>query len=353
MCPCFAGVHRHRQNVTSGKETKLRAEVFRILNKYPEAGWFSVNIKSAVKLHHKFVKPEYVLQPHIKLMTFEDDLAYFAVCPPDVNVYDLGQYPFLFLALPQCCEQMVAMPLSDLKRLGEKVGKTKCKNISWIFHLTRCGSTALGQALNSIPGITVQSESRFWLACFSELLAKHGENYGHTDECRQLYEASLNLVLKDFSAETNLVVRAIGGCDHEFLMPYAIKHFPESKFIYMYRDMQGVVRSMWRGLGSKDKRYFRRLREKSKHDPERLQKYRRYIVLLSCGLDEDVLAWGDQLDEGHLLVMAWITNIRYFKQYGPRIKNLMTICFEDLISQQRKTLSEVRQIHFTNIFVHT
>lgn len=147
--------------------------------------------------------------------------------------------------------------------------------------------------------------------------------------------------MKDFNAETRLIVRAIGGCDHEFLLPYAIKHFPDSKFIYMYRDVKGVVESMCRALDSDSERNFKLLRESSKKSQAGMQEYLKYIIFQSCSLDQDALSCGGELTHAHLLVLGWVTNMRYFKKYGPTVRNLMTILFEDFVSSKQDQIAKV------------
>lgn len=68
------------------RATVSTAEAFQVLHKYSEARMMATGIKFCVRFYIKIIRPDCVLQYHIRLMRYEEGLVYFAMCSPDDNV---------------------------------------------------------------------------------------------------------------------------------------------------------------------------------------------------------------------------------------------------------------------------
>lgn len=129
-------------------------------------------------------------------------------------------------------------PLSALDDLPESVPPA-----AFIFHVSRCGSTLLTQALAALPQCIVMSEPPA-LDAFFRLHHRHPEHSGGTHTLRRLVAA---LGQKRHPAERHLVIKF--DCWHLPWIPFVQAAFPGTHTVFLYREPGEVLASHRRQRG--------------------------------------------------------------------------------------------------------
>lgn len=251
----WSGVTSHLQAVKSGKNYEASAQLLKVWSR----GHAKIAIihyrRHFIATHSEFVHPETALQPHITLMTVTDKEAIFCVADENDNLFDVRKYPFLFDALYNKARYLLVMPISSLLRLGEGLSRPSSKVI-WIHHPGRCGSTALSQAFNVLPNVVSISEPH----CLFSMRQTFKQKYLHDDinwqrsaEYKAIFQTTVKLILKSFmepGADVTVVkatpMNSITDADLIYDM------CPEFIQIFMYRDAQPQVVSLYRALVGHD-----------------------------------------------------------------------------------------------------
>lgn len=129
-------------------------------------------------------------------------------------------------------------PLSALDDLPESVPPA-----AFIFHVSRCGSTLLTQALATLPQCIVMSEPPA-LDAFFRLHHRHPEHSGGAHTLRRLVAA---LGQKRHPAERHLVIKF--DCWHLPWIPFVQAAFPGTPTVFLYREPGEVLASHRRQRG--------------------------------------------------------------------------------------------------------
>jgi hypothetical protein len=132
-----------------------------------------------------------------------------------------------------------ASTLETMARAAEKLAPVSPAVV--IFHLSRCGSTLVSQALASSPRFCVLSEVPF----FDELL-RHQDIA--TEQKVELLPAALRFYgLKRYDSEEHVIIKV--DCWHIFFFDVLRSLFPRVPFVLMYRNPAEVLTSLLKKPG--------------------------------------------------------------------------------------------------------
>jgi len=134
--------------------------------------------------------------------------------------------------------RLTATPLSALDGLPDGVPPT-----AFIFHVSRCGSTLLTQALATLPQCIVLSEPPA-LDAFFRLHHRHPQQSGGTHTFQRLVAA---LGQRRSPAERHLVIKL--DCWHLPWIPFVQDAFPGTPIVFLYREPGEVLASHRRQRG--------------------------------------------------------------------------------------------------------
>ena len=134
--------------------------------------------------------------------------------------------------------QVCATPLAALDDLPDSVPPA-----AFIFHVSRCGSTLLTQALATLPQCIVMSEPPA-LDAFFRLHYRHPERSGGAHTLRRLVAA---LGQRRSPAERHLVIKF--DCWHLPWIPFVQAAFPGTPIVFLYRQPDEVLASHRRQRG--------------------------------------------------------------------------------------------------------
>ncbi len=134
--------------------------------------------------------------------------------------------------------QVCSTPLAALDDLPASVPPA-----AFIFHVSRCGSTLLTQALATLPQCIVMSEPPA-LDAFFRLHHRHPEQSGGAHTLRQLVAA---LGQQRSPAERHLVIKF--DCWHLPWLDFVHSAFPDTPILFLYRQPAAVLESHRRQPG--------------------------------------------------------------------------------------------------------
>ncbi|EJE52531.1 hypothetical protein PMI14_02742 [Acidovorax sp. CF316] len=134
--------------------------------------------------------------------------------------------------------RVCSTPLSALEDLPDSVPPA-----AFIFHVSRCGSTLLTQALATSPQCIVMSEPPA-LNAFFRLHHRHPEHSGGARTLQRLVAA---LGQRRSPAERHLVIKF--DCWHLPWIPFVQAAFPGTPVVFLYREPSEVLASHRRQRG--------------------------------------------------------------------------------------------------------
>ena len=189
--------------------------------------------------HERFVDPEYVLKDHISLFHVNKDLALWVEVGEGTDPIRIQNMPFFTFAQYKLARKLIAMPMHVFQKLGQKVGSPKGRLI-FLSNTSRCGSTLLARVFSETKTCQVFSEPD----CLNALAKL--KNVVPDLERDMIFTSCINLLCKP------LHLRETEGCFIKLTMstmaelPQIKKLFPESYFLFLYRDVLAVIRSLYK-----------------------------------------------------------------------------------------------------------
>ena len=289
-------------------------------------------------VHEKFVDLNYLLKPNITMFYSTATHIILAETDPDADIYNTRKYPFFFLAQAKFVNKLVAAPIEQFMKLSERVGLPKCTT-SWMFHTTRCGSTALAQALHTLPNFTVISENQFICRHLTEvaLSGRNADDYISSPEFTQLLSICINFMFKDFGENDQVCFKTPGSWAYQPLLPLLASRYPQHHIIAIHRDGKGTVESFWNGLTNRGRQLFNGFIKLSYLTGILKSMNSRLICLISSGAVRDL----SRFDMLFTVYMMWTTNLRYFVKYGKEVKKLLPLVYDDLQRDRPAVISQV------------
>ena len=103
------------------------------------------------------IHPKCILKRNVSLYAITKDVAVFVETPDGIDIYSSDFHPFLYMAQFQQCQRVITMPIQSFHRLAEEIGDPSCQVIL-LSNTGRCGSTIVGQIIESVQGTLLMSE---------------------------------------------------------------------------------------------------------------------------------------------------------------------------------------------------
>ena len=196
--------------------------------------------------HKKFVSLEYLLTADVTLFSIDAEYAYFVKTPENIDIYNTEHYPFMFKAQQHYAEEVIVITNDKLLHLSKRLRKSSC-SITFLLHSIRCGSTAVCQAFNSLPGWKVIAETGFPHKYLYDMRYKYGKSVTDVVKSEEFYdisEACIRVFIKDFDSKQRVLFKAIGLTDF-CLIPFISDRFPQSHILTAHRNGMGTAKSSY------------------------------------------------------------------------------------------------------------
>ena len=103
------------------------------------------------------VHPKYILKGNVSLYAITKDVAVFVETPEGIDIHRSDVHPFLYMAQFEKCQRVITIPIQFFHRLAGEIGDPSC-HVILLSNTGRCGSTIVGQIIESVPGTLLMSE---------------------------------------------------------------------------------------------------------------------------------------------------------------------------------------------------
>jgi hypothetical protein len=160
---------------------------------------------------------------------------------------DLGDAAFEAPFFEQTIARCLSRPLNRLLAFETPPAApepTRAGPAGLIFHMSRCGSTLIAQLLAAVPGATVLSEP----GLVDDILGAHWQDARLTDAERIGWlRGAVGAFQREAVGEGPLFIKL--DCWHVRALPLITQAFPETPWIFVYRDPLEVMVSHARQRG--------------------------------------------------------------------------------------------------------
>lgn len=296
--------------------------------------------------HERFTTVDCVLRPEVLLYMMDDTRAFFVETPKDLDIHNTKAHPFFYMTQQDYCTRVIIIPLSALTALSRKIGEPKC-NLAFLLHSARVGSTAVTQAIHSVPGWIVMSESCFihkHLYTIQRELSISLDDYVRSKQFFDVGEAAIRFMFKDCPEGSNVFYKAFGLLDF-CLIPMLSDRFPQLKIITMHRDGLGTCRSHCQAftdtvaydLTSIALRY--RLANTTTSSL-----VSRVIFVVTQGFSEDLTDFLSNTKCRDIFLyhyVRWTANALQYLKYSKSASNTISIMFDELQADKERVISKV------------
>lgn len=205
---------------------------------------------SVLLVHERFTRPEVVLQPHIHLLSIEEDVAKFMEFDKSVAVELLNarKYPLLPLAQAKNAKKIIVIPRRDFNRIVSEL-EDRDREVVWMFHTTRCGSTLWSQIFNALPNWTVFSETNVHYYIMTHTISDFDfKELTDTEQYEEMVVALIKMYLNLVPRTNNVFWKGM-ITDHN-MIPVIRKRFPQHRILFCYRDVLPSGKSYYQAFAN-------------------------------------------------------------------------------------------------------
>lgn len=202
----------------------------------------SCSIKDYILAHNRFESPRYIFDnDHVSLITINEDHAIFGVAKKKgMHLWKFEYYTFMRLAQMFYCNQLIFVPLVHFHRMSEELGDPKGQLI-FLFNTARCGSTLLTQMVQTTGKcISISEPDSF------NVLALWYKSKGDSPKLRELNRDVVRWTCRPYKDFTPLAYMLKITSISAYALPMFKEIYPQSKYLFMYRDVVKVAQSMYR-----------------------------------------------------------------------------------------------------------
>lgn len=170
------------------------------------------------------------------------DGVYFIEIDRNTDIYNTSKYAFLEQSLTPVAKRLYRIPMRNFIEFGRKL---EDRNVVWLFHTTRCGSTAWTQVFNSLPDWGTLAEppllQRFFEINVNNLYIP---KFVKTQFYQDLVEAIIKVTLKNFPKSHRGIFWKTQTMDDQ-MVPVIRKIFPKHRLLLGTRDVAPSGKSFY------------------------------------------------------------------------------------------------------------
>jgi hypothetical protein len=261
-------------------------------------------------------------KPNISLycLDFSRKWAIFVETDPEV---DIDQFPFFYQAQYDHAKNLIAITFSELLEIGKQLEIPE--NLVIVYSVGRCGSTLVHSAFNQLENTLSLSEP----GVYDQLVIMRQWDGSNDAEISELIESCTKILctssrLDDHSYRWVIKLRSYGIEIADLIF----KHFPKAKIIFLYRDTETWMKSVFRAsLGE------------IPNTVDSLKAMQNQVSQVSPLIHQD--EQDQPLSYLQILTLAWLSVMEGYLRLHQQGVLALAIRFQDLITAPQQTIIEI------------
>ena len=346
VCHLYSGVDNHMENIKSGKEKELTAQILDVVCKVKKLPYLNPN--SLYLKHSHFAKSDIVLRPNVQLLCIEEDQAKFMEFDPEIDLFDTRRFSSISVAQADHVKKIIIIPRWELNRLVSDIDIGN-REVVWLFHTPGSGAMLWAKIFSPLPNWTVISENQTLLYSLrSRTNTIDMRDWLGSKDNDEMVIAMVKLYCALAPRGNNIFWSETAGYH---IIPVLQKRFPHHRFLFAYRDAVGAGKSYVQTFSQTTMiawYVYRLLNPNLGPKIATNKKARQAWLWFTHGHSPNLclnalreLGRNPQLMEWTILLWACIVStIKEFQHHGFSIKSIK---FDDLLDSPHQTISELFQ----------
>lgn len=340
------GVGSKWKDVIDGKETKLTAQV--LYNWYTMPFTFELysTRHNFITTHERFAPARTVLRQNVQLLSITEDVAIYIEMDPSIEPFNIRQNPILFMVQTLNVRKLIFLPRRLFEELMNEID-IEDREVVWLFHSARCGSTLWAQIFYTLPNWTVISETQVSLhSLIHDGTVNDVEAYSKSAEYENMVVAFIKSYLRLVPAGNSVFWKAQGVLT-EHMIPIINKRFPKHKIMFAYRDILPSAKSYQRFLGPNifyEQRFKQVKADIDNEAPIGRSRFGRLFFTSGCDIKACTKAIKDSDLQPYVFewfVLQWAARMRIMMRHQSNGISLKCIKYDDLNRDTKGTISKV------------
>ena len=280
--------------------------------------------------------PDYILKPTVSLYAITKNEAVFVETSKETNIFRSDVHPFLYIAQFQHCEHVITMPIKSFHRLAKEIGDSSSPVI-WLSNTGRCGSTILGQILESVPGTLLMSEND----ALTNLAYMRVEGVLSKEEHEECLDSTVKIICKPHpnTRRICLKTRTCGLVQMETIS----SQFPCIQQLFLYRNALETISSFLDFSVTGRLRYLLRLCADSDVISWVVPYFRNRYKFLAIKHENRYKEPRD-MNTVEMITTMWASAVTLAKNITLRDKNFLPLKYEDLMDNPKTFCSRMFEV---------
>ncbi|XP_023933437.1 uncharacterized protein LOC112042692 [Lingula anatina] len=195
-----------------------------------------------IATHNRFEHPRCILADVVSLIYLDENEALFVETPPNVDIYNSDTNPFVYMAQYKYAIRLIVLPMASFHKIADEIGDPKT-DVLLLSNTGRCGSTAVTQILESVPGVLAMSEPDGF-TCLQNVIKTV-----HHEKVDRYVQSVTRVTCKPLSSNPRLIcIKTRSMC---FLHADKVANIaPGIKHLFLYRDGKATIQSFYHAFGN-------------------------------------------------------------------------------------------------------
>ncbi|KAL5252124.1 hypothetical protein ACHWQZ_G015058 [Mnemiopsis leidyi] len=165
---------------------------------------------------------------------------------PDVNILDMQKHPLFIFSLYDHAEEVIVVPYETLFRYLKGCPDTDGRNITLLHNIGRCGSTLVASMVFQTGQCQVLSEPLALAQAIVLTNQLYGPNFMDDKSNLAVLRATLRILCRDPDVRYFIKITGIFTGNSVQMIHQVL---PETKDLFLYRDLVPTLQSFYRILG--------------------------------------------------------------------------------------------------------
>ena len=281
------------------------------------------------------VHPKYILKRNVSLYAITKDVAVFVETPEGKDIHRSDVHPFLYMAQFEKCQRVITIPIQFFHRLAGEIGDPSSQVIL-LSNTGRCGSTIVGQIIESVPGTLLMSEPD----ALTNLAYMRVARVLTNDEQDKLLSSVIRVICKPHDPSTVRICikpRFAAMIQMESLF----RLFPDMKQMFLYRNSLETMSSFLKFSAIRPSQKIFRFCADTDRIAAVFTSPRALNIQVLGIVHENQFKDPKAMDTYEMVATFWASAVCLAKRLKSSNNSLLLLKYEDLIDDQNKFCSDL------------